>query len=184
MLAYREPTSTRSRSGALGCIASKLCKCMQAQTSVLSSSSFALTRRTVYVGTYVYECAGCQRGGKPLISGNSDNLDAYAIITKKTERRRQLTGASANHPFLLLCTIPFRLLFLSKITPTILFPSVSFVQFDSPNHQHPCYSQTSCAINFTLNKFDGSIPIVRSVSTKIVPEIMQKNTFSRKIVFE
>lgn len=98
MLAYRESTSTRSRSGALGCIASKLCKCMQAQTSVLSSSSFALTRRTVYVGTYVYECAGCQRGGKPLISGNSDNLDAYAIIAKKTERRRQLTGASANHP--------------------------------------------------------------------------------------
>lgn len=100
MLAYREPTSTRSRSGALSCIASKLCKCMQAQTSVLSSSSFALTRRTLYVGTYVYECAGCQRGGKPLISGNSDNLDAYAIITKKTERRRQLTGASANRSFL------------------------------------------------------------------------------------
>lgn len=122
MLAYREPTSTRSRSGALGCIASKLCKCMQAQTSVLSSSSFALTRRAVYVGTYVYECAGCQRGGKPLISGNSDNLDAYAIITKKTERRRQLTGASANHPFLLLCTIPFS-------------PSISI-----ENHAHDTFS--------------------------------------------
>lgn len=65
--------------------------------------------------TYVYECAGCQRVGKPLISGNSDNLDAYAIITKKTERRRRLTGASANHPFLLPRTIPFPFLFLSKI---------------------------------------------------------------------
>lgn len=140
VLAYREPASTRSRSGALSCIASKLCKCMQAQTSVLSSSSFALTRRTVYVGTYVHECAGCQRGGKPLISGNSDNLDAYAIITKKIERRRQLTGASANHPSLLPCTIPFRFLFPFKITPAILFRSVSFVQLDSPNHRRPCYS--------------------------------------------
>lgn len=127
------------RCGVLSCIASKLCKCMQAQTSVLSSSSFALTRRRVYVGTYVYECVGCQRGGKPLISGNSDNLDAYAIITKKTERRRQLTGASANHPFLLPRTIPFSFLFPFKITPTILFRSVLFVQLDSPNRQRPCY---------------------------------------------
>lgn len=121
MLAYREPTSTRSRSGALSCIASKLCKCMQAQTSVLSSSSFALTRRTVYVGTYVYECAGCQRGGKPLISGNSDNLDAYAIITKKTERRRQLSGASANHPFLLPCRSLFAFYFYRKSRPRYFF---------------------------------------------------------------